>query len=96
MAAGEHHAIPRKVPFELAQKLFPLLHGFRPGHGDLVQGIQEQGQAPLPQQDIEPWQLGVACGPLRREPVLRRRQGGIGTGRFVVRRGTRKTSQVPG
>jgi hypothetical protein len=73
MAAGEHRPIPWKVTCELTQKHFPLLHGFSPGHGDLVQRVEEQGQAPLPQQDIEPWQLGVACGPLRREPVLRRR-----------------------
>jgi hypothetical protein len=74
MAAGEHRPIPRKVTLELTQKLFPLLHGFSPGHGDLVQGIQEQGQAPLPQQDIKPWQskgAGLTVGgPLRREPVL--------------------------
>ncbi|HRD67018.1 MAG TPA: hypothetical protein PKY50_12800 [Candidatus Competibacter sp.] len=65
---------------QIGQEGFPTPQGLRAGLGHLVEGVQQQGDAPLPPERVQRRQVGVFGRPPLAQPVERARRG-IGAAR---------------
>lgn len=82
-AAGEDRPVAGMTQGQVGQKGFPAPQRLRAGLGHLVEGVQQQGDAPLPQERVQRRQAGVFGRPPFAQPVERARRG-VGAARAVA------------